>query len=64
MIARQQDGAIKPSANGHNIYFKYIYHGHNIVGQQLTQGRIQDFFRRGCTRLLGQQLLGNISFVP
>ena len=36
MIARQQDGVIKPSANGNNIFFIYIYHGHNIVGQQLT----------------------------
>ena len=35
MIAQQQDRAVKPSANGHNIYFIYIYHGHNIVGQQL-----------------------------
>ena len=36
MIVWQQDRAIKPSANGNNIYFKFIYHGHNIVGQQLT----------------------------
>ena len=35
MIAWQQDRAVKPSANGHNIHFIYIYHGHNIVGQQL-----------------------------